>query len=79
MPATATVVGATWGFVLQLYINGLRKNPLLRSEWPPALLPDSSASLSLIVHKFFLSATSPRRCLVVQTEGRRRVDFIAWR
>jgi hypothetical protein len=32
--ATATLVGGCMGFGMQLYINALRKLPLLRSECP---------------------------------------------
>ena len=32
MPATATLVGGGLGFAMQLYVNALRKLPLLRSK-----------------------------------------------
>jgi len=34
MPATATIVGGGLGFCMQMYINALRKLPLLRSASP---------------------------------------------
>ena len=35
MPGTATLVGGSLGFAMQMYINALRKLPLLRSASPP--------------------------------------------
>ena len=37
MPGTATLVGGSLGFAMQMYINALRKLPLLRSAPPPPL------------------------------------------
>ena len=39
MPGTATLVGGSLGFAMQMYINALRKLPLLRSASPPPPRP----------------------------------------
>ena len=39
MPGTATLVGGSLGFAMQMYINALRKLPLLRSASPPPRPP----------------------------------------
>ncbi len=39
MPGTATLVGGSLGFAMQMYINALRKLPLLRSASPPPPSP----------------------------------------
>ena len=41
MPATATIVGGGLGFCMQMYINALRKLPLLRSASPAPPPPRS--------------------------------------
>ena len=40
MPATATIVGGGLGFCMQMYINALRKLPLLRSASPAPPPPE---------------------------------------
>ena len=42
MPATTTLIGGGLGFCMQMYINALRKLPVLRSASPEPL-PDPSA------------------------------------
>ena len=43
MPGTATLVGGSLGFAMQMYINALRKLPLLRSASPPPPPPSPAA------------------------------------
>lgn len=39
MPATTTLIGGGLGFCMQMYINALRKLPVLRSASPEPLSP----------------------------------------
>ena len=45
MPATATLVGGGLGFCMQMYINALRKPPLLRSASPHPPPPPRGATI----------------------------------
>lgn len=63
MPATATLVGGGMGFMMQIYINSLRKLPLLRSTYNPC---DS-------LH-FCFSPPSRGSAVPIQTVGGRRID-----
>jgi len=44
MPATTTLIGGGLGFCMQMYINALRKLPVLRSASPEPLSPVCEAS-----------------------------------
>jgi len=57
MPGTATLVGGSLGFAMQMYINALRKLPLLRSASPPlARRPSRIPRAPLAPRKFLTRA-----------------------
>lgn len=81
MPATATLVGGGMGFAMQLYINALRKLPLLRSACPRL---DTPLKITLILLLFFSSRGFPPAPLLAASGGQTelmnvRVGFSARR